>query len=115
VTPTDDLIELARVLANWVAPASTTEIYLYGSRVRGDHKPTSDVDVVIPIPKVPTPEDMAWHIARNDDYHKSIDALLPGKLEILEYNDPLVHKVLAAPVVHRDRQVICVWMEPKPS
>ena len=43
VTP--DLVGLACILGDWAAPATGTIVYLYGSRVRGDHRVDCDVDI----------------------------------------------------------------------
>jgi predicted nucleotidyltransferase len=40
----DEVKQLARTLADWAADKSVT-VFLFGSRVRGDHRPDSDVDV----------------------------------------------------------------------
>jgi predicted nucleotidyltransferase len=41
-----DLPRLADILADWLEQApNIPAIYLFGSCVRGDHKPDSDVDV----------------------------------------------------------------------
>ena len=109
----DGLVNLARILADWVEPAPGFRIYLFGSRVRGDHRPNSDVDVVIPIPRSPSEADVTWWEDINEDKFKSINASLPGPLQILENNDPIADRVRNAREVYRDRQVICVWMEPK--
>jgi predicted nucleotidyltransferase len=114
MTPNEELAGLARVLAQWVAPAPRATIYLFGSRVRGDHRPDSDVDIVIHFDK-PTHEDVVWWDAINSDLFQSIDAKLPGKLKILENADPISGRVRAAREVHRDGRVICVWMDPKPG
>ncbi len=114
MNPREDLIELATALADWVAPAPSFTIYLFGSRVRGDHGPNSDVDVVIDFGKAEA-EDLAWWMLVNDDMFKSINAKLPGPLKILENNDPLSLSVRNARAVHKERQVICVWMKPKPK
>ncbi len=113
MTSSDHLVELARILAEWVEPASNTTIYLFGSRVRGDYRLESDVDVVISVGA--DQADMAWWIAVNADDFKSINEKLPGPLQILESDDPITREVRTAPVVLRDRQVICVWREPKPK
>ena len=42
----DELKELASILAEWSRGHAVT-VYLYGSRIRGDHQPDSDVDVRI--------------------------------------------------------------------
>jgi predicted nucleotidyltransferase len=112
MTPSAKLIELAGILADWAEPAPSFQIYLFGSRVRGDHTPTSDVDVVIPFENIAYPDGQWWGSVNADEF-KSIDARLPGKLAILENDDPFATKILNAPVVYRDRQVFCVWMEPK--
>jgi predicted nucleotidyltransferase len=107
-----DLKELARTLADWVSPAPNFIIYLFGSRVRGDQKPTSDVDVVIQHGKTLTEADMQWWTDINNDLFKTIDAALPGKLHILENNDPVTQLVLSAAACpyYRDRQVVCVQL-----
>jgi predicted nucleotidyltransferase len=38
---------LAETLARWLEPAGGFVAYVFGSRVRGDHRPDSDVDVRI--------------------------------------------------------------------
>jgi predicted nucleotidyltransferase len=111
----NDLIKLASILADWVSPAPSLTIYLYGSRVRGDHRPDSDVDVVIDLWNGSTTEDGAWWHANNADDFSAINARVRGRLEVLEIDDPLRFAIIASPVVHRDRQVVCVWKEPKPS
>jgi hypothetical protein len=42
----NDLKKLARTLADWAAGKSIT-VFLFGSRVRGDHRPDSDVDIFV--------------------------------------------------------------------
>jgi hypothetical protein len=88
-------------------------LYLFGSRVRGDHRPNSDVDVSVQWLALGD-ADMAWWQTNNENLFVAIDARLPGKLQILEENDPVTLKVRAAPVVHQDRNVFCVLTPPKP-
>jgi predicted nucleotidyltransferase len=40
------LQELAARMADWAHTHSVFTIYLFGSRVRGDHRPDSDLDVI---------------------------------------------------------------------
>ena len=108
----EELIVLARTLADWAAPATSTIIYLYGSRVRGDHRPDSDVDVCVDFGAVGG-EDVKWWTRNNENEFAEINAKLPGKLQILETNDPLKLKIVAATVVHEDRNVQCVILPPK--
>jgi predicted nucleotidyltransferase len=43
----DELTKLVLTLAKWLEPAGGFKAYLFGSRVRGDHRSDSDVDVRI--------------------------------------------------------------------
>lgn len=110
----DELKQLASILADWVSPAPSFKIYLYGSRVRGDHRTTSDVDVCIDFGERPGPAETKWWSDNNADLFKDINRKLPGPLEILELHAPLREAVLNAAMtalVYRDRQVICVHMD----
>ena len=109
------VVKLARILADWVEPAPGFDIYLFGSRVRSDHLPNSDVDVVIRSPHSLSEADLTWWCCINEDNFKSINAALPGPLHILDNLDPIADKVCDAKEVYRDRQVRCVWIGPKPG
>ena len=42
------LAEIADIIDRWVQPVpGVKEVYLFGSRVRGDHRPDSDIDLRI--------------------------------------------------------------------
>src|SRR5262245_66417182 len=45
-----ELVRLASVVADWASEARLAEVYLYGSRVRGDHEPNCDVDLCFAFP-----------------------------------------------------------------
>ena len=61
--PSDELRSLAASIADWAHEDAT--VHLFGSRVRGDHKPDSDVDVVIVFSR-PTDELVRWWTAVNE-------------------------------------------------
>lgn len=109
-----ELQELARLLADWTSGTSCS-VYLFGSRARSDHRHDSDVDVVIRF-KDPTANDVHWWQEQNQEAFSGINARLPGTLHILENNDPLAQKVVAAGrrPLHREQNVICVWLPPMP-
>lgn len=112
-TVSNELKDLASVLADWAAPGVT--VYLFGSRVRGGHKPTSDVDVCFKWRDRLSDGDARWWEANNREKFAAIKPKLPGPLKILEQADPWCQRVVAAKVVHQDRNVRCVWLPPKPS
>ena len=112
-----ELKQLAAILAAWSIGYSV-RVYLFGSRVRGDHKPSSDVDVYLEW-LLPGGEDvvnertMAWWQRENEDDFRAINRLLPGKLQILEGTDPIGQNVMHGAVVYRDGNVWCVKLPPK--
>ena len=111
IPPEDELRGLASNLADWAHP--DTEVYLFGSRVGGDHRHTSDLDAAF---RQTTMSDglLAWWSSENRTGFTAIDSRLPGPLRILECDDPLAARVIAAgaTAVHRDRNIICVRLPP---
>ena len=110
-----ELQSLAKTLADWSAGTSFT-VYVFGSRVRGDYRLDSDVDVILQINQA-TDSDVDWWTRQNEENFASINSRLPGPLNILELKDPVADKVRAAAVApfYVDRNVICVWLPPKKS
>ena len=102
----DKLQHLARTLADWAADKSVT-IFLFGSRVRGDHRPDSDVDIFVQFGDM-TEATAVWWTEQNSEDFASLKGRLPGALKILDANAPLVLSVKKAEVVYRDRNVVCV-------
>jgi predicted nucleotidyltransferase len=107
--------DLAKMIADWSAPASNFQFYLFGSLVRGDHGSDSDVDLHCVLPPNPTHEATMWWTNQNcvEDF-ASLRTVLPGPLKWLEQHAPLRPEVEQGKVVHRDRNVVCVWVQPKP-
>ena len=115
MTATDELKALASVLADWAAPAPGITVYLFGSRVRGDHTSTSDIDVHFHWGDRDIGDgDIQWWGRNNEQDFAAIKAKLPGPLKILERWDAVwCQRVVAAPVIHQDRNVRCVSLPPK--
>jgi predicted nucleotidyltransferase len=107
----EELKQLAQTLADWAADKSVT-VYLFGSRVRGDHRQDSDVDIFVQ-PGKATRETAVWWTVQNSEDFASLRARLPGKLKVLDAHAPLVPSVLKGKVVYRDRNVVCVLLPPK--
>lgn len=116
-----DLPELARIVADWADPAPAAEVYIFGSRVRGDHHPGSDVDIYIHYLAPIDDDTLTWHARHQQTAYADLTARLPGPLgqnghSTLESDDEeMVHKILSAKVIHSDRNVRCVLLPPKPG
>lgn len=108
-----DLPKLAAILENW-SKETTFIIYLYGSRVREDHRIDSDVDIMIHKGQA-TDTDVDWWGEQNDEEFATVNEHLPGPIEILHGNPSLEEKIFeaASKPIHRIGNVICVWLPPK--
>lgn len=114
-----DLAALACVLADWIEPApNIPAVYLFGSRVRGDHRPDSDVDVRLFLnewDKVDA-RDMTWWQEQNKTDFAALKRRLPGRLSLhIERSDHADAAILAGrknPVMVC-RRVVCVFTPPK--
>ena len=65
-TAPHELRDLAAVLADWTAAAPAATLYLFGSRVRGDYRPDSDVDVSVAWGQIGD-ADMDWWMQNNQE------------------------------------------------
>jgi predicted nucleotidyltransferase len=109
-----ELENLLATLVEWAAPASSAEIFLFGSRVRGDHRPDSDVDVSIKWVYPFDDQTADWWTAQNAELFKSIDAKLPGPLHVPEPSEAEFHiKVQSSEIVHKRGNIFCVWLKGK--
>ena len=75
---TQEVRDLAKIVADWSAPAPDFTFYLFGSRVRGDHRPDSDVDLHYKLPPNPTHEATIWWTAQNSANWTALRKALPG-------------------------------------
>jgi hypothetical protein len=114
-----ELSDLAEVLADWIKPApGVPAVYLFGSRVRGDHRPDSDVDVRLFLNewKDVCRATMAWWGEQNETDFADLKSRLPGPLaihrEAWDDADVAIRKGKASPVLVFGR-VVCVWTPPK--
>ena len=113
-----ELQALAEILADWIEPApGIPAIYLFGSRVRGDHQPDSDVDLRIYLNEwKPCEVTTRWWTDQNTSDFAAVKARLPGPLAIHRETDDAadveIRKGVTAPVLVVGR-VVCVWTKPK--
>ena len=108
--------DLAKTVADWCAAAPDFTFYLFGSRVRGDHRSNSDVDLYCKLPSNPARKSVLWWTDQNcvEDFY-SLRKELPGPVKWLEQRAPLCSEIEQGKVVHRDRNVVCVRLPAKPA
>jgi hypothetical protein len=113
------LSDLASILADWINPApGIPAIYLFGSRVRGDHRRDSDVDIRLFLDqwKAVGEATVAWWQEQNETDFAALKALLPGppKLhrEPTDGADHAIREGIKKPVLTLGR-VVCVWTPPR--
>jgi hypothetical protein len=114
-----ELLALAEVLANWIEPSpAVPAVHLFGSCVRGDHRPDSDVDVRLFLNqwKDVCRATMTWWGDQNETDFAELKSRLPGPLAIHreEWDDAdvAIRKGKASPVLVFG-QVVCAWTPPK--
>src|SRR6516164_214357 len=95
-----ELRALAEILADWIEPApSVPAVYLFGSRVRGDHRPDSDVDVRLFLDELTSPVCDAttqWWTEQNETDFDALKSFFPGPLrnhrETDDHADPHIRE-----------------------
>ncbi len=111
-----DLQELASTLADWADGQQVIgRLYLFGSRVRGDYRYDSDVDVAIEWAADLTPGMCAWGKENNEEFI-TIQSRLPGKLHIHIDTDDAARPAIIRAAENPSlvvRKVICVITPPR--
>jgi predicted nucleotidyltransferase len=111
-----ELRALAEVPVDWIAPApSIPAVYLFGSRVRGDYRPDSDVDVRLEW-KALDDVSVRWWGEQNETDFAALKARLPGRLAIhrepQDDADAAIREGAKNPVLTLGC-VVCVWTPPR--
>ena len=109
---------LAGLVADWVDDVPyLRRVYLFGSRVRGDHRPDSDVDIGIDLTDldVTNSETVDWWIEQNQTNFQTLRSAIPYPVGISrsDYNGADWPSIRAGKTVHRDRKCVCVWTPPR--
>jgi predicted nucleotidyltransferase len=114
-----DLQALASTFADWIEPVpDVPAVYLFGSRVRGDHRYDSDVDVRLYVERWDVcSSTLRWWQVQNETDFAELKSRLPGPLSLhREKQDDADAHILAGtkdPILIVGR-VVCVWTPPKP-
>jgi predicted nucleotidyltransferase len=83
--------DVARAFALWAADHPTAlDLWLFGSRARGDHRPDSDVDLALHLAG-PRGDALALYIAKEPAWEAELAAIAghPVDLELLGFSDEL--------------------------
>jgi hypothetical protein len=119
----NELRSLAEIVDRWVHPVpGVKEVYLIGSRVRGDHRPDSDLDLrIFPEEFGHDRQTTMWWTRQNETCFAELKSqLLPVRLAIHrdspEKGDEYIEAVRAgkAPPKLKVGKVVCVSTPPKP-
>jgi predicted nucleotidyltransferase len=79
-----ELNDLAEIVVRWVdAVPGVSAVYIFGSRVRGDHRPASDVDIRLHVDEMGSDKETNdWWMEQNDTQFALLKAQLPGQLSL---------------------------------
>ena len=121
MTASLELRSLAETVALWVDDViGVPAIYIFGSRVRGDNRPDSDVDLCVFLTEwKPTAACLHWWKAQHESDFTDLKAALPGPpklhLETWDAAHTWVKAARADPLcaVLRIRKAVCLWTPPK--
>jgi predicted nucleotidyltransferase len=109
----DELGSTMRAVADWSRGTKGLRFYVYGSRVRGDHRQDSDVDVYVRITTGVSDATVEWWTEQNRADFAELKQALPGRLELLDGPDSLKQAIIASPPYRVMGDVIAVWLPPK--
>jgi len=110
--PRDELSSLMEAISAWSRPSKGLLFYIYGSRVRGDHRFDSDVDLYIRITADVDNPTGDWLTKQNEADFETLKATLPGRLELLDGPESLKRAIENAPPYRLMDNVIAVCLPP---
>ncbi|MPZ34340.1 MAG: hypothetical protein GEV13_25720 [Rhodospirillales bacterium] len=111
----DSLEKLVDDLLPWTSRMPTIKFYIYGSRVRGDHRSDSDIDICFDTDTAAACDVVELQIQETDD-----DFSLPAKYRSRIWDQSkrwgeLRDKIRSAPVKYYKGNIICVDLPPVPK
>jgi predicted nucleotidyltransferase len=106
---------LVQVLVDWAA-GKTATVYLFGSRVRGDHRPDSDVDIAVGL-EFADNETHQWWMQNHGNEFECLKSQLRTRLHIHDPDDDpeVLRWVKSGQVVYKKENVVCVRLAPRPT
>lgn len=109
----DALPDLVNELLPWARTMRTCLFYIYGSRVRGDHRTTSDIDICFDAESANAADAIGLQLQEIDGVFED----LPAKYRCLVRDQSkrwpeLRDRIRSAPVVFQKENIICVVLPP---
>ena len=95
------LAQVAALLASWAARKPLVgRVFLFGSRVRGDHSSNSDLDIAIELDPAECHGDQSGGLATwmrdTDDWQEEIAKMIPLKIDLEQYRGEDTPRILKA-------------------
>ena len=90
-----DLPKLEKIITDWAKGKDLIQsIYLYGSRIRGNYRPDSDLDIAIEIIPDYGSDILSTWMEFSDIWKMELQELLPYKvhLQLLDDDSPTIQK-----------------------
>jgi hypothetical protein len=110
-----ELDQLMDILAEWAAGAPVT-VYVFGSRVRGDYRPDSDVDLYVAPVKDNWVASEEWFAGQENSDFPELRKRLPWPLKVMPPGGAAYPLVLpGAREVARKGNVVAMHTPPKPK
>lgn len=83
-----DLSQIGAAVAKWArSKPIVMRVYLFGSRVRGDHRPDSDLDIAVElVPDLDESGGLATWMHEKKEWIEELKALIPLKLQLERYH-----------------------------
>ncbi|MEB0308338.1 nucleotidyltransferase domain-containing protein [Pseudomonas sp. 10B1] len=85
-----EISKVEQIVKGWAAShAQISKVWLFGSRVRGTHRPDSDLDVAVEIDSPYSEDELlgAW-IRSSEELQSSLSTLLPMVVQLEWYGGP---------------------------
>lgn len=110
---------IAEAIASWAESAEVSRVYFFGSRVRGDHRPDSDIDLAIDLDDIGSTEAGGmWWMHVNATFFEDLKVRLnPIRLEVRRSDDrgvewPFIRQAAKTPALIIGK-CICLVAPPK--
>jgi len=104
----NELESWCSTLATWARDTrEVSEVWIFGSRARGDHRPDSDLDVALIMTAGTEGERLGNWVCLAEEWEVELAALLPVEVDLDLGHPDLAEKVVAPALKNEGRRVFC--------